>query len=348
MDKSTPFRAHSPSPAPVRVAARPLRRLAMAGALAAAATTGMPQALAQETAFPQRAVRMVIPFAAGGAIDIMARPIGRRLQEFLGQPVVIDNRAGGGGSLAAELVARAAPDGYTLLMGSTSPLAINPAALAKVGYDTMRDFTPISLVATQPLLIVAHPSLPVRNIKDVIALAKRNPGKLSYGSAGPGTSNHLTGALLAHAAGIELLHVPYKGGGPALNALLGGETELQVSQPNTMVAFVKSGRVRAIAITGGKRSPIYPDVGTLVEAGYKELDITGWYCVVGPAHIPKPVVDRLNADLRRTMAAPDVRNALLGEGTDPVASSPEELGALMKRELVRWAAAVKLAGVRPE
>ncbi|MCX7199355.1 MAG: tripartite tricarboxylate transporter substrate binding protein [Proteobacteria bacterium] len=316
--------------------------------MSTALVAGLPQACAQDTAFPQRAVRMIIPFAAGGAIDIMGRPIARRLQEFLGQPVIIDNRAGGGGSLAAELVARSAPDGHTLLMGSTSPLAINPAALAKVGYDTMRDFSPISLVATQPLLIVSHPSLPAKNIKDVIALAKRNPGKLSYGSAGPGTSNHLTGALLAHAAGIDLLHVPYKGGGPALNALLGGEIELQVSQPNTMVAFVKSGRVRAIATTGSKRSAIYPDVGTLVEAGYKELDITGWYCVVGPANIPRPTVERLNADLRRTMAAADVRSVLLAEGTDPVASSPEELGALMKRELVRWAAAVKLAGVRPE
>jgi tripartite-type tricarboxylate transporter receptor subunit TctC len=327
---------------------RACRRLAVSAVMSTALVAGLPQACAQDSAFPQRAVRMIIPFAAGGAIDIMARPIGRRLQEFLGHPVIIDNRAGGGGSLAAELVARSAPDGYTLLMGSTSPLAINPAALAKVGYDTIRDFSPISLVATQPLLIVSHPSLPAKNIKDVIALARRNPGKLSYGSAGPGTSNHLTGALLAHAAGIDLLHVPYKGGGPALNALLGGEIELQVSQPNTMVAFAKSGRVRAIATTGSKRSAIYPDVGTLVEAGYKELDITGWYCVVGPANIPRPTVDRLNADLRRTMAAADVRSILLAEGTDPVASSPEELGALMKRELVRWAAAVKLAGVRPE
>ncbi|MBC7779497.1 MAG: tripartite tricarboxylate transporter substrate binding protein [Proteobacteria bacterium] len=301
-----------------------------------------------EAAFPQRQIRMVIPFAAGGAIDIMARPIGRRLQEFLGQPVVIDNRAGAGGSLAAEVVARSVPDGYTLLMGSTSPLVINPAALAKVAYDTMRDFTPISLVATQPLLIVAHPSLPVKNVRDLVALARSNPGKLSYGSAGPGTSNHLVGAMLANAAGIDILHVPYKGGGPALTALLGGEIEFQVSQPNTMVAYVKSGRVRAIATTGATRSRIYPDVGTLVEAGYKQLDITGWYCVVGPAGIARPVVERLNADLRRTMASADVRSALLGEGTEPVVSSPEELGALMKSELVRWANAVKLAGVKPE
>jgi tripartite-type tricarboxylate transporter receptor subunit TctC len=301
-----------------------------------------------DTAFPQRAIRLVIPFAAGGAIDIMARPIGKRMQEFVGHPVLIDNRGGAGGSLAAELVARSPADGYTLLVGSTSPLAINPAALAKVGYDVMKDFQPISLIATQPLLIVSHPSLPAKNIRELVALAKRNPGKLSYGSAGPGTSNHLTGALLAHAAGIELLHVPYKGGGPALTALLGGEIELQVSQPNTMVAYVKSGRVRALGTTGAKRSPIYPDVGTLIEAGYKDLDITGWYCIVGPAGIPRPIVDRLNTDIRRTIASADVRTALLSEGTDPVASSPEELGALMKTELVRWAKAVKLAGVKPE
>jgi tripartite-type tricarboxylate transporter receptor subunit TctC len=325
---------------------RPSRLLVAAGLSLLALA---PSALrAQDGAFPQRTVRIVIPFAGGGAMDIMARPITRRLQEFLGQPVIIDNRAGAGGSLGAELVARSAPDGYTLLMGATSPLAINPAALAKIGYDTLRDFTPISLVATQPLLIIAHPSLPVRNIKDVIALARRNPGKLSYGSAGPGTSNHLTGALLAHAAGIDLLHVPYKGGAPALNALLGGEVELQMGQPNTLSAFVKSGRVRPIAITGAKRSPIYPDVGTLVEAGYPTLDIIGWYCIVGPAGMARSVVDRLNAELRRTMASPDVRSALLSEGTDPVSSTPEELAALIKRELVRWAAAVKLAGVRPD
>ena len=301
-----------------------------------------------QSSYPTRPIRMIIPFAAGGAVDIMARPIGRKLTELLGQSIVIDNRGGAGGSIAADLTAKSAPDGYTLLMGSTSPLAINPAYFAKISYDSLRDFTPISLVVRQPLIIVARPSLPVRNITDVVALARRNPGKLNYGSAGLGTSNHLVGELLSNAAGIKMEHVPFKGGAPALVALMSGEIELQISQPNTMLPYVRDGRVRAIATTGAKRSAAYPDVGTLVEAGYKDLDIVGWYCIVGPAHLPRPVVERLNAEIRRTMASPEVRDLLIAEGTEPGSSTPEELGALMKSDLERWTRAVKLAGIKQQ
>ncbi len=306
----------------------------------------LPAAVHGQSAYPNRPIRMIIPFAAGGAIDIMGRPVAKKLQELLGQPVVIDNRGGAGGSIGAELTAKSPPDGYTLLMGSTSTLAINPAYFSKISYDVLRDFTPISLIVQQPLIIVAHPSLPVRNIKDVVALAKRNPGKLNYGSAGLGTSNHLVGELLSFAAGIKMEHVPFKGGGPALIALMGGEIELLISQPNTVLSYVESGRVRAIATTGAKRSPAYPDVGTLVEAGYKDLEIVGWYCIVGPANLPRPIVDRLNADIRHTIASPDVRDILIAEGTEPITSSPEELGTLMKTELGRWTKAVKLAGIK--
>jgi tripartite-type tricarboxylate transporter receptor subunit TctC len=297
-------------------------------------------------AYPSRPIRMLVPFAAGGAIDLMARPTARKLHELLGQPVVVENRTGAGGSIAAEATAKSAPDGYTLFFGSTSPLAINPVYFDKVGYDTLKDFTPISLTVTQPLIIVSHPSLPVRRIEDVIALAKRQPGKLSYGSAGPGTSNHLVGELLANAAGIDIVHVPYKGGAPALTALLSGEIELQVSQPNTMMPFIKASKVRAIATTGAKRLQQLPQVGTLVEAGYRDLDITGWYCIVGPANLPAHIVEKLNGAVRQAIASAEVRNYLLAAGSDPATSTPAELHALMASELVRWARAAKLAKSR--
>ena len=296
--------------------------------------------------YPNRPIRMLVPFAAGGAIDLMARPTARKMHELLGQPVVVENRPGAGGSIAAEATAKSAPDGYTIFFGSTSPLAINPAYFDKVGYDTLRDFTPISLVVQQPLIIVAHPSLPVRNLKELVAMAKRQPGRLSYGSAGPGTSNHLTGELLADAAGIDIVHVPYKGGAPALTALLGGEIELQISQPNTMMPFIKNGRVRAIATTGAKRVPQLPDVGTLIEAGYKDLNLIGWYCIVGPANLPAPVVEKLNWAIRQAIASPDLRDMLIAAGSEPGTSTPAELYALMKSDMVRWARAAKIAKAR--
>ena len=296
--------------------------------------------------YPNRAIRMLVPFAAGGAIDLMARPTARKMHEILGQPVVVDNRAGAGGSIAAEATAKSANDGYTIFFGSTSPLAINPAYFDKVGYDTLRDFTPISLAVRQPLIIIAHPSLPVKNLKELIAMAKRQPGKLSYGSAGPGTSNHLVGELLNDAAGIDIVHVPYKGGAPALTALLSGEIELQVSQPNTMMPFIKSARVRAIATTGASRLAQLPDVGTLVEAGYKDLDIIGWYCIVGPANLPAPIVEKLNAAVRQAIASPEVRDALIEAGAEPGTSTPAELYALIKGDLARWARAAKIAKAR--
>ena len=301
-----------------------------------------------QSVYPSRPIRMVIPFAAGGAIDMMARPVGKKLQELLGQPVVIDNRGGAGGNIGAELVAKSSPDGYSLLMGSTSPLAINPAYFSRMSYDVLRDFTPIAQIVQQPLIIVTNLSQPFRNIQDVVAFAKRNPGKLNYGSAGLGTSNHLVGEMLSNSAGIKMEQVPFQGGAPALVALLGGQIELLITQPNTVLTHVKSGRVRALATTGAKRSPAYPDVGTLVEAGYKDLDVVGWYCIVGPANMPRPIVDRLNADIRRAIASPEVHDALIAEGTEPTTGSPEELGTLMKTELERWAKVVKRAGIKSD
>ncbi len=289
---------------------------------------------------------MLVPFAAGGAIDLMARPTARKMHEIMGQAVVVENRPGAGGSIAAEVTAKSPNDGYTIFFASVSPLAINPAYFSKVGYDTLRDFTPISLAVRQPSIIAAHPSLPVRNVRELVAMAKRQPGKLSYGSAGPGTSNHLIGELLNDAAGIDLMHVPYKGGGPALTALLSGEIELQVSQPNTMMPFIKTDRVRAIATTGAKRMAQLPDVGTLVEAGYKELDLVVWYCIVGPANLPAPIVEKLNAAVRQAIASAEVRDVLVPAGAEPETSTPGELYALIKSDMGRWARAAKVAKAR--
>jgi len=296
--------------------------------------------------YPNRPIRMLLPFAAGGTVDIMARPVAAKLHELLGKPVIIDNRGSAGGVLAAELTAHATSDGYTLFMATSSALFIAPAYYKKVNYDPIRDFTPISLFAQQPLLIVASPALPIKNVKELVAYAKERPGKLNYGTVGLGSTNHFTGELLSHAAGIKMEPVSYKSGPTAIAAAIGGEIELVVTQPNTGLPYVKSGRVRAIATTGLKRLPTYPDVETLVEAGYKDLAITGYYTVVGPRGLPRPIVDRLGTEIRRAMTSASVRDALISQGTEPATSTPEELAALMKRESAHWKRAAALTGIK--
>ena len=299
-------------------------------------------------AYPTRPIRLLLPFAAGGTVDIMARPIAAKLHELLGMPVIVDNRPSAGGILAAELTKQAAPDGQTLFMASSSTLFIGPAYFKKVSYDTLKDFTPISLVAQQPLLIVGNIGLPIRNVKELIAYAKSRPAKLNYGTVGLGTSNHLTGELLSHAAGIKMESIAYKGGAQGITAVIGNEIELRITQPNTGLPYVKSGRVRAIATTGVKRSAIYPDTETLVEAGYKDLAITGYYTIVGPRGLPPPIVQRLNTEIRRAIASPAVSEALSSQGTEPVTSTPEELVALIRKEAAHWQRATKVTGIREQ
>ena len=299
-------------------------------------------------AYPTRPIRLLLPFAAGGTVDIMARPIAAKLHELLGMPVIVDNRSSAGGILAAELTVQAAPDGQTLFMASSSALFIAPAYFKQVSYDSLRDFTPISLVAQQPLLIVANISLPVRNVKELIAYAKAHPAKLNYGTVGLGTSNHLTGELLSHAAGIKMESIAYKGGAQGITAVIGNEIEIMITQPNTGLPYVKSGRVRAIATTGVKRSATYPETETLVEAGYKDLAITGYYTIVGPRGLPQAIVQRLNTGVRRAVASPEVSNALSSQGTEPITSTPEELAALIRKETAHWQRATKLTGIKEQ
>ncbi|MBI3915410.1 MAG: tripartite tricarboxylate transporter substrate binding protein [Betaproteobacteria bacterium] len=300
---------------------------------------------AQE-AYPSRPIRLLMPFGAGGTVDIMTRPLAAKLHEQLKRPVIVDNRPSAGGVLAAELAANATPDGYTLFLASSSALFVAPAYYKKVNYDPIKDFAPISLIAQQPLLIVANTSLPFRDVKGLIAYAKERPGKLNYGTVGLGSTNHFTAELLSHAAGIKMVLVPYKSGAQGVAAAIGGEVELVFTQPNTGLPHVKAGRVNAIATTGVKRHPLYPDVGTLVEAGYEDLAITGYYTVVGPAKLPRPIVQRLNSEIRRAMESPGVGDVLRNQGTEPVTSTPEELATLMKQETARWQRAAKLTGIK--
>jgi tripartite-type tricarboxylate transporter receptor subunit TctC len=302
-------------------------------------------ARAQE-AYPSRPIRLLMPFGAGGTVDIMTRPLAAKLHEQLKRPVIVDNRPSAGGVLAAELAANATPDGYTLFLASSSALFVAPAYYKKVNYDPIRDFAPISLIAQQPLLIVANTSLPFRDVKGLVAYAKERPGKLNYGAVGTGSTNHFTAELLSHAAGIKMVLVPYKSGAQGVAAAIGGEVQLVFTQPNTGLPHVKAGRVNAIATTGEKRHPLYPDVGTLVEAGYKDLAITGYYTVVGPAKLPRAIVQRLNSEIRRAMESPDVGGVLRNQGTEPVTSTPEELAALIKQETVRWQRAARLTGIK--
>ena len=297
-------------------------------------------------AYPTRPIRLLLPFAAGGTVDIMARPIAAKLHELLGVPVIVDNRSSAGGVLAAELTVQAAPDGQTLFMASSSALFIAPAYFKKVSYDPRTDFTPISQIAQQPLLIVANVALPVRSVKELIAHAKAHPAKLNYGTVGLGTSNHLTGELLSRAAGIRMEPIAYKGGAQGITAVIGGEIEIMITQPNTGLAYVKSGRVRAIATTGATRSTTYPDTETLVEAGYKDLVIIGYYTIVGPRGLPPPVVRRLNTEIRRAVESPQVRGALSSQGTEPVTSTPEELAALIRKETAHWQRATTVTGIK--
>jgi tripartite-type tricarboxylate transporter receptor subunit TctC len=312
---------------------------------AVASLVGADLARAQD-AYPSRPIRLLLPFAPGGTVDIMTRPIAAKLHEQLGRPIIVDNRPSAGGILAAELTKNATPDGYTLFMASSSALFIAPAYFKKVNYDTLKDFTPISLVAQQPLLIVSNISRPFKDVKGLVAYAKERPGKLNYGTVGLGSSNHLTGELLSHAAGIKMVPVSYKGGAQGVAAVIGGEIDIMITQPNTGLPHVKAGRVHPLATTGSKRSPVYPDVGTLVEAGYKDLSIIGYYAVVGPAGLPRPIVERLNGEIRRAMTSPEVADVLANQGTEPVTSTPQELRDLIRREAGRWQRATSVTGIK--
>ncbi|VTU38039.1 Argininosuccinate lyase [Variovorax sp. PBS-H4] len=312
--------------------------LAIGGAFALAPPAGA------QGAYPSHPVTMVVPYPAGGSADILARTLGQKLAERLGQPVVIDNRAGAGTAIGARHVAGTPADGYTLLMGTVSSQAINPA-MNKVGYDPVKDFTPVAPLASIPFVLVAHPSFAGKSVADVIAQAKAKPGELSYASAGLGTSNHLAGELLASAAGIRLLHVPYKGSAPALNDVVAGHLPLMFDLQATALPYVQSGKLKALALTGRTRSALLPDVPTAIESGLPGYEVSAWFGVFAPAGLATPVLERLNSDINAVLKAPEMQKRLQELGAEPEQGSAQAFAEFTRNEAAKWSAVVKKAGL---
>ena len=297
--------------------------------------------------YPTRAIRIVCPYVVGGGSDFVARTIALKLTETIGQSVIVDNRPGGGTNIGAELVAHAPPDGYTIFLGGT-PTAVNVTLYKKLPFDVMKDFAPITETTVAPNLLVVHPSLPVRTVKDLIALAKSRPGQLTYGSAGIASSNHLSGALFKMMAGIDIVHVPYKGGGAAVTDLLAGNISMYFSTTPSSMPHVRTGRLRALAVTSAKRSPIVPDIPTMAEAALPGFEMSAWHALFAPAGTPPAVVKKLADEVVRALRQPDVKERLAAQGVDAVGTTPEELAAIMKENIAKYAKLVKAADIRIE
>ncbi len=298
--------------------------------------------------YPVRPVRLIVPYPPGGNVDITARIIGPTLGEALGQNIVVDNRSGGGGNVGAVLVAKAAPDGYTLLMGSSGPLSVNPVITPSMPYDSVKDYAPVSKVHSVPLVVLASQKSGINSVKELIDRAKAEPGKLTVASAGTGTTNHFGIELFSAMTGIKVVHVPYKGSGPALTELLGGQVAAMFDQLSASIGFVRDGRVKALAVAGAKRSPMLPSVPTLDESGLRGYEASTFIGVLAPAGTPKPVIAKLNAAMLKVMATPAVLQRLRDLGTEPGSSSPEEFRKLIADELAKWRSVAKSAGLKFE
>ncbi len=314
------------------------------GIVAAIALAGTGPAAAQ--AWPAKPVRIVVPFTPGGGLDIQARLFGKKFYETLGQTFVIENRTGAGGLIGAEAVARAAPDGYTLLFSSAS-LAVNVSLYKKLAFDPVKDFDPVSWVSSVPLVLVVHPSVPVKNVPELVALAKKRAGQFNASSNGIGTTSHLSIEMLKQYAGVAVTHVPYKGGGPATTAVLSGEVDIAFVPVLSAQPFMKSGKVKVLAVTTAKRSTILPDVPTM-KSFYPEFESDNWYAFFVPAGTPQEIVTTLNAEILKALKAPDVIDYLSHDGADPVGSTPAELAANYRREIVKYAKLIKAANIQPE
>lgn len=295
--------------------------------------------------YPTKPIRVVVGFPPGGATDILTRILGQKLNEGLGQPVVVDNRPGAGGNIGAELVAIAPPDGYTLHVGSVG-VTISPSVYPKLGYNPVKDFAPVALVASVPLIVVVHPSLPVNSIQELIQLAKSRPGRLNYASGGVGTSGHLGTELFKSMARVDITHVPYKGGGPAVAAILGGEPKIFFAGMPPALPFVKSGKLRALAVTTARRFSAVPEVPTAMEAGLPGFEVDNWHGILAPAGTPKLVVRKLNAEIVRLLKLPEVKDAFGKQGAEATGSTPEEFAVYIRAELKKWANVVKDAHIR--
>ncbi len=296
--------------------------------------------------YPNRPITLIVPYAPGGGNDVLARGIAEPMSKTLGQQIVIENRGGAGGSLGTRQVAKAAPDGYTLGLGGTGTLAIDPTLYPDTGYDPRKDFAPVGLIATSPLIILVNPSLPVHNVQELIAVAKAQPGKLNYASAGTGSGIHLGTVLFAERAGIEITHIPYKGSGPALTDLLGNHVSIYFSSLPPAIGLVKEGKLRAIGVTGLKRSPIFPDVPTVAEQGMPGFEAVLHYGIIAPAGTPPPIVGKLNAALRQALGSDEVHKRIATEGAEPLSTTPDEYAIDIDREETKWSALVKKSGAK--
>jgi len=315
-------------------------------AMAAACLTAAPMvAVAQP--YPSRPIHLIVGFPPGGINDIVARIVGQKMSEGLGQAVVVENRSGAGGTIGADWVSKAKSDGYTLLLGSVSNLAMAPSLYANLSYDPTKDFTPIGLVAAAPNIMVVHPDFPVQSVKDLIVLAKQKPGTINYASAGVGTSNHLTVELLKVMADIDIVHVPYRGDGPAIAAVLAGQVPMQFPTLPVALPYIKSGKLRAIAVSSAARSPLLPEVPTVAESGgLPEFAVSIWVGILAPPGTPKDVVDKLNAEIRKAVALQEIREHLAALGADPVVDTPEEFSAFIASETAQWLKVARAAKIQ--
>jgi tripartite-type tricarboxylate transporter receptor subunit TctC len=321
-----------------------MRRVLVAAFCALAILPGA--ALAQ--AWPAKPIRLMVPFPPGGSTDIVARIVAQKLSEKLGQSIVIENRGGAGGTLGTAVVAKAAPDGYTLTVASTSTHVVAPSVYTKLDYDPVKDFAPVSLMAVSPYLLVVNPSLPAKTLKELVALAKKQPGKLNYASAGVGSTTHLAMEMLKHASATYMLHIPYNGNGPAGTALIGGQVEVLFGSLPALLPHAKSGRARALAVGTPKRSPSLPEVPTVAESGYPGFDASLWLAIMAPAGTPQPVIERLNRELIAIVSAADTRDAFDKAGTEPLTGTPADLAAMIRDGVPKYAQIIKTAGVKAE
>jgi tripartite-type tricarboxylate transporter receptor subunit TctC len=321
------------------------KSLLLAGSLAVAGAVLPGFSAAQD--YPVKPVRIVVPFAAGGPNEIVARLVGQKLADAFGQPFIVESRPGAGGNIGTDFVAKAPADGYTLLSAGPGSLVINPL-LGSVPYDTARDFAPVSLMATAPNVLVVHPSVPANSVKELIALARSRPGELNYASGGAGSTPHLAAALFTAMAGIRIAHVPYKGTGPAVTDLLGGQVQMAVLGIPTVLPHIRSGKLRALAVTGRRRSSQLPDVPTVDEAGVSGYEVSPWYGLLAPAATPREIVARLSAEVTRILHSAELREKLAAQGAEPANGTPEEFAAYLRVEAVRWAPVVRASGAKAD
>jgi tripartite-type tricarboxylate transporter receptor subunit TctC len=304
-------------------------------------------ASAQAADYPTRPIRLIIPYAPGGPVDISGRIIALKLTEAFGQQVIVDNRAGGGGNIAVEIAAKSAPDGYTLLMGANGTNAINPSLYPKLAVDPAKELAPLGLVASSPMILVAHPSLPAANVKELVALAKAKPGTINFASSGSGSTAHLSSELLKLMSGVQIVHVPYKGASPALTDLVAGQTQFMITGVSSTLPFVKSGKLKALGVSSDKRLTILPDVPTVAEAipGY---EVITWYGVFAPVATPKAITEKLTAALSKIVASPDARERFAALGADANFLPPDKFAAMVRVETAKWAKVIKESGAKPE